>query len=765
FHATKRLMRLLDDAAHAAARLRASRRWKAANALAWLVSLFSKRSVPGFGHLDKIVEAYHRWRSSHPEAEKIDDAIQTLAPHAAESSSILSSPDRFEPPAPSKPIAFPVHEQVEVSIIIPVFNQFHFTQACLASVQEHHDGMRFEVIVIDDCSTDATAEVVARIPGIVYLRNDSNAGFIASCNRGAHEARGSYLLFLNNDTVVTPGWLQTLHETFSFEPRAGLVGSKLVFPDGRLQEAGGIIWRDATGWNRGKFQDPEKPEYNFLREVDYCSAASLMVPKSLFESLGGFDSKYAPGYYEDTDLAFKARDAGYKVLYQPRSKVIHYEGATGGTDISAGAKQYQEINRSTFAASWAGRLAEKPVNGDIVAHEALEPGQKRILVIDHHLPMPDRDSGSLRMFQILTILAGLGHRMTFLPDNLADIPPYADDLRQRGIEVVHHPYIKSAREYLEEHGMEFDVVILSRCDFARKHVANVRQYAPNSRLVFDTVDLHFLREEREAALTQDPELKRKAAEKRRLEYELIDQTDETWVVSSVEHDLLRRERPDKPFEVVSNIVDVPGSATPFSLRRDLLFIGSFQHTPNIDAVLFFVRDIYPLLKQRLNGAKFYIIGDKAPPEVIALADENVIIAGLQPDVRPYFESVKLSVAPLRFGAGVKGKINQSMGFGVPVVATSIAVEGMGLNDHEEVLIADTPDHFAHALLELYESEDLWDRISRNGIELTKARYSVEIAREQLSRLFNDDRMHELTPRTAKVSATQPFPVPRAMHEA
>src|SRR5438105_1349060 len=374
-----------------------------------------------------------------------------------------------------------------------------------------------------------------------------------------------------------------------------------------------------------------------------------MIPKSLFRSAGGFDSRYAPAYYEDADLSFKLRKNGCKVLYQPLSEVIHYEGATGGTDLSTGTKQHQDINRSTFAETWAPELMTKPANGDFTSLQKAQPGKKNILIIDHHLPMPEKDAGSLRMFHVLNILRRLGHRVTFIPDNLADIPPYGDELRKRGIEVVHHPYIKNVRDYLIAHAPRFDAVVLTRCHFARKHIGDVRVHAPQSRVIFDTVDLHFLRTHREAQITDDPNIRERAREREQLEYDLIDQADETWVVSGVEQKLLLEARPNKSIQVVPTIVDVPGSNTPFSLRHDFLFIGGFQHTPNIDAVIFFLEKIYPLVREHLSDAKFYIIGDKAPPEVVAMATDNVVVAGLQPDVRPFFEGVKLSAAPLRYG--------------------------------------------------------------------------------------------------------------------
>jgi GT2 family glycosyltransferase len=772
---TRRLSRLLEETEHAARRLRTSRRWKLANPGATLKAKLSHGKISaGYGHLEKIVTAYSQWRAAHPEIAKIDDEINaarmpkiprtartnmhrkignlegTTLVHgvgATTSHVPTKASTATATPVPALPLTslhFSVHEEVEVSIIIPVFDQFQFTHACLAALQTAQERPRFEVIIVDDCSRDKTPEIVPKIDGVVYLRNETNSGFVVCCNRGTEKARGKYLVFLNNDTIVSDGWLSALVDTFTEEPQAGIVGSKLVYPDGRLQEAGCIIWRDASGWNYGKFDDPQKPEYNYLREVDYCSAAALMIPKALFQRVGGFDFRYAPAYYEDADLAFKVRRAGYKVLCQPLSEVIHYEGATGGTDLSAGAKKYQDINRSNFAKAWADELTTKPVNGDVsFLRQPRNSSGKNILVIDHHLPMPDKDAGSVRMFHILNILHQLGHRVTFIPDNLADIPPYGDELQKRGIEIIYHPYIKKVRDYLISHGSEFDAVVLSRCDFARKHIADTRLYAPRSRIVFDTVDLHFVRTDREAQITSDPETREKARQKEELEYDLIDQADETWVVSSAEQSLLREARPHKSVEIVSTIAEIPGSKTPFALRRDWLFVGGFQHTPNVDAVLFFVQKIYPLVSEHLPDAKFYIIGDKAPPEIVALATERIIVAGWQRDIRPFFDSAKLSVAPLRFGAGIKGKINQSMGFGVPVVATSLAIEGMPLSNRKDILVADEPEDFAHALIELYESEELWNRLSENGIRKTRALYSTEAAREKLKLLFSDEHLKRL----------------------
>ena len=228
---------------------------------------------------------------------------------------------------------------------------------CLISINESNDITPYEIIVADDASDENIGEIVAQARYIRYVRNETNLGFLKTCNKAASIARGKFLLFLNNDTVLLPGWLDSLVDVFEKFPRSGLVGSKLLYPDGRLQEAGGAVWQDGAGANLGRYGDPASPVYNYLREVDYCSGACILIPRSIWDALGGFDELYSPAYYEDTDLAFRIRAAGYKVFYQPKSQVIHFEGTSSGTDIGSGIKQYQQVNQGKFYNRWKGVLA------------------------------------------------------------------------------------------------------------------------------------------------------------------------------------------------------------------------------------------------------------------------------------------------------------------------------------------------------------------------------------------------------------------------
>ncbi|MCD6375116.1 MAG: glycosyltransferase, partial [Caldisericaceae bacterium] len=330
------------------------------------------------------------------------------------------------------------HEKPLISIVIPLFNKLELTHQCLKSILQNTRYPNYELIFVDNDSTDETRAYLQKLKlsNVKTIFNEQNLGFVEGCNKGAEYAEGDFILFLNNDTQVTPGWLEALVNIMRHYPDCGIVGSKLVYPNGKLQEAGGIIFSDGNGWNYGKGMNPDDPRFNFVREVDYVSGASLMIRKSLWQKIGGFDQRYAPAYYEDTDLCFTAREHGFKVLYQPESVVIHFEGQTAGTNLNSGFKKFQQINRQKFVQKWKEQLKKQyennPRNVPLASQRNVN---QRILICDPLMPMWDRASGSLRLFNYIKILKKLGNHITFLARVGSTDTKYKKTLQQLGIEV------------------------------------------------------------------------------------------------------------------------------------------------------------------------------------------------------------------------------------------------------------------------------------------------------------------------------------------
>lgn len=594
-----------------------------------------------------------------------------------------------------------------VSIIIPVFNQWDFTRQCIESIQAHDQGVSYEIVLADDCSTDETTEAARYFPGVRVVRGGLNAGFIGNCNRAAKEALGRYLFFLNNDTVVQPGCLKSLTDTIEADPTIGIVGPKLLYPDGSLQEAGGIIWKDTTGWNYGQGQDKTKPEFNYRREVDYISGAALMIRRDLWEGISGFDERYAPAYFEDADMAFSVRARGYRVVFQPRAEIIHFEGKSHGTDINAGVKANQIRNMPRFREKWAHALESDHFRNAEHVFWARDRSRKRlsILVIDHYIPHWDRDAGSRTMFDYLKLCVRMGFNVKFIGANYFPHEPYLTTLQQMGIEVLYGPwYANNWREWMHENGKYFDAVWLNRPHISVEYIDQVRASCRGAAIVYYVHDVHHLRLEAQYVATGSQAAREAAKTWKGQEDELFGKMDAIMTPSVKEAEYLSVAYPGLKIQVIPCFIrdDIQRDRRSFADRHGLLFVGGFGHPPNLDGVRWFMAAVWPHVVAALPNVKLRIVGSYAPPEIEALERESIEIRSNISDeeLLALYKASRMAIMPLRYGGGVKGKTVDALCHGLPMVSTEYGIEGLPCLD-EIVRPKDGPREFAEEIIRLY----------------------------------------------------------------
>lgn len=346
----------------------------------------------------------------------------------------------------------------------------------------------------------------------------------------------------------------------------------------------------------------------------------------------------------------------------------------------------------------------------------------RILWIDDRMPRPSRDSGSLRQVNLLALLRENGYAVDFLATKGAAIDEAGDMLQQLGIGL---PSMDSPTRWFMEHGRDYDFVVVSRYHLAYCWLPLVRHAAHGVHLVFDSVDLHYVREKREAQARQRRILAVAAQRTRRLELAVVEQADITWVVSPVEQSLLARIHPQARIHQVPNLHSPATPVAPRTGRKGILFIGGAGHPPNLDAARWLVDEILPAIMERMPQCMVHLVGAGLQE---ALADSaacpNLLLHGHVPDLRPLLEGSLAGIAPLRFGAGVKGKVNQYMAHGLPTIATACAIEGMHLQPGVDVLLADDARDFVDAIVRLHQDSDLWQQLSAAGIQNIQQHFSA-----------------------------------------
>lgn len=635
----------------------------------------------------------------------------------------------------------PAQDKPVISIVIPVYNQFEYTYLCIKSILENSGDVAYEIIIADDCSTDLTTEIDEIIHGVHTIHNESNLRFLRNCNNAAKQARGQYILFLNNDTQVQADWLAPLIELIERDDSIGMVGSKLVYPDGRLQEAGGILWQDGSAWNYGNRANPDEPEFNYVKEADYISGAAIMIRKSLWEEIGGFDERFVPAYCEDSDLAFEVRKHGCKVMYQPKSVVVHFEGVSNGTDTTSGQKAYQVTNQKKFLEKWQQELQENHLPNAVDPFRARERSvhKKILLMVDHYVPHYDKDAGSRTVYQYLQLFVNQGFSVKFIGDNFFAHQPYTDTLQQMGVEVLYGPYYaKHWKDWLKENGKDIGYVFLNRPHISVKYIDAVREFT-NARVIYYGHDLHFLREKREYELTGDAALLQSSADWEKKELDLILAADMAYYPSYVEEQAIHEIAPQAKVKAIPAYLfsDVEESEYHFDKRKDLMFIGGFGHRPNVDAVKWLANEIMPALVKKLPDIRVYILGSNPPEEVKQLATENLLIKGFVTDeeLQEYYQNCRISIVPLRYGAGIKGKVIEAMRFGTPVMTTSVGAEG--IKGAESILdIADETADFVEQLAALYQNEAELVRRSKASYQYIRDNFSFENAKKVIGPEFD-----------------------------
>jgi GT2 family glycosyltransferase/glycosyltransferase involved in cell wall biosynthesis len=628
-------------------------------------------------------------------------------------------------------VTLPRVEDPLVSVVMVLYGGAKLAKRAISALAENTDPS-YELILVDNASPDdSLARVEEHVSGARIIRNDSNRGFGAASNQGAHRARGRYACFLNSDALVQADWLPPLLETVA-ERDVGAVVPMYLNENGTLQEAGSVV--DSVGHAHmvGRDADPNDFRYRFRREVDFGSAACMLLSTGLFLELGGFDELFSPGYFEDTDLCFRLHERGLRTLYEPRSRVVHLMHGSG---TSESARETMERNRGAFVDRWGERLARRPR----VVQAASEPSQmlaardsealERILVIDDRVPFADRGSGDPRMARMLGELAALwpSARITLLAATGLEAERYAEPLLQQGIEIVCPPV--DFNQWFRERRFHYGLAIVSRHTNMLRFGGFLNQTQPQALTVFDSEALTFHRLERQAEVLPPGERRNdvriQAAKARNSEIHAVQHADVVFVVTNEEAEFVAEVAPGKPTFVLPSFVETLADPPGFDERSDVIFFGGFlggAASPNEDALAFLVHEVMPLFWERHPSVGLTVIGADMSDSVRALESPRVRIVGYVEDPSGWLSRARLHVNPMRFGSGLKLKFLDSLAAGLPFVTTPIGSEGLALGELRESLVAGGPIALAERMSALYTDREEWERAQAYLLDLGETRF-------------------------------------------
>ncbi len=630
-------------------------------------------------------------------------------------------------------LRLPRAEQPDVSIVLVLYNQAELTFGCLGSIAEtlSNGELGVEVVILDNASTDRTAMLLNRIEGAEIIRSPTNLHFLKGVNLATRSTTGRALLLLNNDAQLLPGAVTAALRTLDSEPDIGAVGGRIILPDGTLQEAGSILWRNGAAAGYGRGQDPNTPDFMFQRDVDYCSGAFLLTPMAVWREMGGFDERYAPAYYEETDYCLRLWESGRRVVFDPNAAVIHYE--FGSSASTSDALALQATNHRIFLEQhkdWLeGQFPLDPMN--VIAARTARSSRPRVLVIDDRVPKPELGRGYPRANRFLHALLEAGADVALFPMNRhAETWHGVRRALDKRIEVLIAAERSQLRNYLEARRDHFDAIIVCRPPNMAAFEEAIdcdRNLIGRTRVIYDAEALFVTRDlqrrETQGDAPREPERHLMVAS----EVALTRLADSVVSVSLAEQETLENYGA-RDVHILGHALDDEPLATGFDERDRIVFLGAIDadDAPNADAVRWFASAVLPELRRTLGSeTRLTVIGLVQAPSILALDGTALELMGMVDDLHAALASARVMVVPSRLGAGIPHKVHQAAMLGIPMVATPLIASQLGWKDGREVLIADDASAFAVACCRLHQDRPLWESVRRNALEQVRRECAPE----------------------------------------
>ena len=623
-----------------------------------------------------------------------------------------------------------------VSIVVVLFNRAELTYACLRSLERTN--VPFELILVDNNSSDATGTLLKQLRGAQIIENKKNLHYLTGCNQGASQAGAEFTLLLNNDVTLLPSTLPAALAAIQSASDIGAVGGRIVRPDGRLQEAGSFTWRDGSTCGYGAGDDPEGWRYLFRRDVDYCSGAFLLVRTKLFHELGMFNPAFSPAYYEDADFCLRLRSRGYRTVYEPQALLFHSEHSSSDPET---ARKLQLKNRAEFLKLHGAYLNTRPMVGEREDAARFPTSDKKaVLFIEDQIPLQSKGSGFPRSQAILKALDEMGYRISFYPtlrfeesvrEVYSALPP--------GVELIPGFWREGFRDFLNERKEDFDFIVISRAHNMEAFFRAVREGSIplTARIIYDAEALSAFREigkkevHDELVLVPDE-----------VDYVLEAETkfarvaEVVWAVSALEAEEFRR-RGCSRVDVISTAVETEPTPKRFGERSNLLTVGPLYEpdTPNADGLAWFTENVLPLLTEDLlPGIVVRHAGINRVEELHG--KPNLSFLGEQKDLFSLYNQSRVFVAPTRYSAGIPLKVIEAAAYGLPVVASKLLAHQLGWRDGIDLLAADSAVDFAVKCKHLYESEELWNAIRENALRRVQEDYGTRLLKRALQQSFS-----------------------------